>query len=1236
MRTNFWRRWALLAAALSGLADGDSILAQTENRPSVHKQDATLWINGDTSEPIPFDLDGYPRFRDDAGTPDTGHGTPPLADMGLYELQYSGPRTLHVPADYPTIQAGIDAAVDGDTVLVADGRYTGIGNKNLDFHGKAITVRSASGDPNLCIIDCQGDGRGFYFHSGEDPDSIIDGLTITNGYAYPPSVLPNVGQGGGVYCSNSSPTLTNCTLIENSAADGGGAYFDCSSPKLIICTITANEAYCGGGVFSYDSSPKLTNCTLNANQVDYHGGGFYSHWRSNPSLTNCTLNANQAGGQGGGVYCAWSSPALMNCTLSENSAYAGGGLYSFSLSNPTLTNCILWGNTPNAIDGDGATVTYSDVQGGYPGAGNIDANPQFLDPSNGDYRLLTQSPCIDAGNNGAVPPDTLDLDGDSVTTEPIPFDLGGYPRFRDDAGTPDTGHGTPPIVDMGAYEFQYSTPPSNAILWTSGGFAGGVSGLTFSPDSTLVVASGSLGPPSPPYEEYGHYRIYQVSDGAVVRSGGAGAYVYAATITPDGQWFTYGAFGYGGWDESWLISSRLADGSGECTWPGPHDFPYALRYSPNGQMLALGSTNGHIPPGGLVCIYLVNLSAETCWGLLTFPVRELGTGSSGPALSVAFSADSAYLAAGYSNPSWTPGGPASGGVAVWQTPFGAARWNQVGHTSASRAVVIAENYDLVISASDDTTIKFWRLSDGILLRTLTEHAAAVTTLTLTPNGRTLASGSADGTIRLWRVADGALLKTWSVETAPGVNGVEFSPNGRFIAWTRADGTVVMADAIALLSRIGDLNCDGQMDFDDIDPFVMALVGQAAYEAVFPACDWLSGDMNGDGTVNFDDISAFVACLAMGGCDGPLADRDEDGTFDHVDNCPDVYNPDQSDTDGDGVGDVCDNCPTYVVPDQLVLDSHLPGPLQQMGAAYSTATGMVYLLGGQNGPATFDQILEYNPVTSLTTAKSARLPYPIQVPGCAADAAGRIYLLGGQTTGGADLDGVVRYDPTSDTVTVMTARLPSRRHAPAAAYSPRDGMIYCFGGWPHAGDQIVRYDPTADLATLLPARLPVPTNGMPAVADPRSGKIYLIGGWHSGHRNQIQEFDPATGQTLLKSAHLPVGMEGVMAAADPRTGRIFCFGGSSAGSRVNTILEYDAAEDHLATLTTTLPHVLAYGRAVSDPAASIYCFGGYGASAVSTEIIKYRPRWADPDQTDTDGDGMGDLCDPVATAPGLVN
>ena len=161
------------------------------------------------------------------------------------------------------------------------------------------------------------------------------------------------------------------------------------------------------------------------------------------------------------------TPTVTNCTFSDNSATWGGGMFNHDAS-PTVTNCILWGNT--APDGpqilnvfaSSPTITFSDIQGGWPGIDNIDAGPLWVDANGVDnipgteddnLRLSAGSPCIDAGRDSSVPADTADLDNDSDTIEPIPLDLNGFPRFIDDLCTADTGNGTSSIVDMGAYEF---------------------------------------------------------------------------------------------------------------------------------------------------------------------------------------------------------------------------------------------------------------------------------------------------------------------------------------------------------------------------------------------------------------------------------------------------------------------------------------------------------------------------------------------------------------------------------------------------------------------------------------------------------------------------------------------------------------------------------------------------------------------------------------------------------------
>ena len=372
--------------------------------------------------------------------------------------------TIHVcwdgSGDYPTIQDGINAADDGYEVVVCDGTYTGPSNTNLDFYGMPIIVRSESGDSNACIIDCQGDlnnpARGFYFHSGETDTSIVDGFTIRNGYVT--SESPGGEYGGGIYLSDSSPTITNCTIGGNYAGNysghsGGGMYCNNSSPTIANCTIIDNFVeYYGGGVHcGAGSNPTITNCTIRYNRGGFSSGGGVSCYDSSPTITNCTFSDNYATYDGGGVYCWDSSPTITTCTFSGNYATRGGGVCCWG-SSPTITNCILWDDTPDdvyVISGS-PIVTYCDVEGGWSGAGNIDSDPLFVDPDNDTYRIGAGSPCIDAGDNNAVP--------SGVTT-----DLGGDPRFVDDFETPDTGNGTPPIVDMGAYEYQYD-PCAGQVL----------------------------------------------------------------------------------------------------------------------------------------------------------------------------------------------------------------------------------------------------------------------------------------------------------------------------------------------------------------------------------------------------------------------------------------------------------------------------------------------------------------------------------------------------------------------------------------------------------------------------------------------------------------------------------------------------------------------------------------------------------------------------------------------------
>jgi hypothetical protein len=353
---------------------------------------------------------------------------------------------------YRYLQDALTAAVSGDEIRVAEGIYrpdqdsahpSGTGNREATFqlkNGVAIKGGYAGlGEPNPNARDIDAyetilsgdlfgnDGPNFAnngensYHvvtgSGTNATAMLDGFTITagnaNGSSWP------ADRGSGMFSYQSSPKVTNCTFAGNCSDSGGAMYNDNSSPTLTNCTFSGNSADKGGGAMNnWQSSPTLTNCTFSNNSAGWGGGAIDNvswdeYTESSPTVTNCTFTGNSAGWNGGGMENVSSRPTLTNCTFSGNSAQGGGGISNGDSSSPTVSNCILWGNAAPSgpqIYNDGtssATVSYSDVQGGWPGISNINANPLFMDPAIGDYHLLLGSPCIDAGDNSAVPPSVL-------------------------------------------------------------------------------------------------------------------------------------------------------------------------------------------------------------------------------------------------------------------------------------------------------------------------------------------------------------------------------------------------------------------------------------------------------------------------------------------------------------------------------------------------------------------------------------------------------------------------------------------------------------------------------------------------------------------------------------------------------------------------------------------------------------------------------------------------------------
>ena len=257
------------------------------------------------------------------------------------------------------------------------------------------------------------------------------------------------GSGGGLRLSYSAPTIANNAITGNSTSgSGGGLRIYSSSPTIVNNRVTSNSAYSGGGLSLSSSSSTIANNSITGNNANWDGGGLYLA-QSSPTIVNNTITGNNANWDGGGVYLAQSSPTIANTIVAFNSS----GIYRdswFSVTPSLRYNCV-YGNTMGDYSGLGNS-TGTD--------GNISADPRFVrnlvNGEGGNLRLGCGSPCIDAGDNTAVPADTLDLDGDGNTTEPIPFDLDSHPRFVNDLGTRDTGKPSPEIpdriVDMGAYE----------------------------------------------------------------------------------------------------------------------------------------------------------------------------------------------------------------------------------------------------------------------------------------------------------------------------------------------------------------------------------------------------------------------------------------------------------------------------------------------------------------------------------------------------------------------------------------------------------------------------------------------------------------------------------------------------------------------------------------------------------------------------------------------------------------
>jgi hypothetical protein len=298
------------------------------------------------------------------------------------------PISIYVPDDYTTIQEAIMSSVNGDTIIVGPGTYT----ENIDFQGKAIIVMSGQG-PDVTIIDGNQAGSVVTFQSDEDSTSVLDGFTLTNGAA---------GNGGGIYCVDSSPTISGNIITNNEATDGMGGGILCvgittpcfAAPILTRNTIVNNMAVSGGGIYcDFSCAPRLENNAIKGNSAD-SGGGIYCN--DDATMINNTITENTAD-SGGGLYCSDAVVSVINTIFRDNSASVGPEISVNDSSYTTISYTDVEGGQSSVYIDDGCILDW--------GEGMIDTDPLFRNAANDDFHLMavacgdsSDSPCIDAGD----------------------------------------------------------------------------------------------------------------------------------------------------------------------------------------------------------------------------------------------------------------------------------------------------------------------------------------------------------------------------------------------------------------------------------------------------------------------------------------------------------------------------------------------------------------------------------------------------------------------------------------------------------------------------------------------------------------------------------------------------------------------------------------------------------------------------------------------------------------------
>jgi uncharacterized repeat protein (TIGR02543 family) len=490
-----WDNACTLQSALTGAVSGDE-----------------LWVTAGTHKPT-TGTDRLATFQLKAGVAIYGGFAEYDSDMS--ERRWKTNVTI-LSGDIGVVGNNADNSyhvVTGATGAILDGVTISGGNANgTNPHYNGGGMYNLNASPTLTNVIFNGNmaalGGGMH-NIGSNPT--LTNVTFSGNIA--------TGEGGGMYNITGSPTLANVTFSNNTAHYGGGmSIHGTSNPTLTNVTFSGNTSTSdGGGMFYVGlSSMTLTNVIFSGNTAALDGGGMYNN-ANGTTLTNVTFSGNSAIRNGGGMNIKNSILTLTNVTFSGNTAAAGGGVYNVN-NGATLKirNSILWGNSGGEIINSSITanVSYSDIQGGYVGPGNINADPLFVNSAAGDLHLRANSPVINKGSN-------------SVATPALPAtDLDGSPRI------------VYTTVDMGAYEYvnvryvksDATTGANNGASWADAytdlqsALAAAVSG------DVIWVAAGTYKPTT------GTDRTisFQLKTGVAIYGGFAGA----ETARADRNWTT--------------------------------------------------------------------------------------------------------------------------------------------------------------------------------------------------------------------------------------------------------------------------------------------------------------------------------------------------------------------------------------------------------------------------------------------------------------------------------------------------------------------------------------------------------------------------------------------------------------------------------------------------------------------------------------------------------------------------